>query len=94
MKLKELVKSANKFGDGDREGFLSIIYRNHAHEQAEIEVERARAELEQLRAEVLGTLADARYDTARAEEAEYDAEAQEKEAQYYDRALNGITNRV
>ena len=74
MKINELRRGRRPWSYNERLPFLKVIYRNHAHELAEIEVERAREELRQLQADVLNTLADTQLTAAKAEEAESEAE--------------------
>ena len=66
----EIYRCQKPLSHAERLPFLSVIYRNHAHELAEIEVERAREELRQLQADVMNTLADTKLSVAQAKETE------------------------
>jgi hypothetical protein len=79
MKISDIYRRKELLSHGERLPFLRVIYRNHAHELAEIEVEKARQELAQLRADVLNTMADAKLSAAQAEETEQEAELTQQE---------------
>ena len=79
MKIDEIKRRVKGRTHSERVSFLSVIYRNHAHELAEIEVERAREELRQLRADVLNTMADTKLSAAQAEETEKETELTQQE---------------
>jgi hypothetical protein len=58
-RLKHQTKHRRKL-DGERSRLVSVMYRDHRHDQEQLEFDRAQMELAQLRAEVSQTQAETR----------------------------------
>lgn len=58
-RLKHQAKHRRKL-DGERSRLVSVMYRDHQHDQEQLEFDRAQMELAQLRAEVSQTQAETR----------------------------------